>query len=494
MSDYLITIGLEVHVQLKTQSKMFCSCSAAYFGAEPNTHVCPVCLGLPGALPVPNGEAIREAVVFGLALNSNVLEKSKFDRKNYFYPDLAKGYQISQFNLPFSKEGYLEIEVDSQKKKIRVNRAHLEEDTGKLSHSYQITSAQEKYSLVDFNRSGVPLLEIVSEPDLNSPFEARLYAERLHQIARYLGVADTEMEKAGMRFDGNISLRPESQKEFGTKVEVKNINSFKFLEKALEYEVRRQAELLNEGRKIVQETRGYIEDKDVTVSQRSKEESPEYRYFPEPDIPDVVLTAEFVSGAEKSLVELPPEKIDRFQTTYGLSYGEVYLLTLSPRTAEFFETGVKDYLGLTGTEDVKKAAKPMANWIINSTFAKLNQANQKFEDLNFTAAALAELIFLIDRGKLNQTTAKEVFNHMYETGESPRKIMSDKGLVQISDLGELEKFVSEIIEASPKAVADFKIGKEVVVGFLVGQVMAKAHGKADPGKVRELLIKKLKDE
>jgi aspartyl-tRNA(Asn)/glutamyl-tRNA(Gln) amidotransferase subunit B len=338
----------------------------------------------------------------------------------------------------------------------------------------------------------VPLLEVVSEPDLDSPLEARLYAERLHQIARYIGVADTEMEKAGMRFDGNISLRPEGQKELGTKVEVKNLNSFKFLEKALEYEVKRQTDLLEKGEKIVQETRGYIEDKDITISQRSKEESPDYRYFPEPDIPDVVLSPEFISEAEKSLVELPAAKIDRFMETYKLTYEEVYLLVSSHKTADFFERGVKDYAQLVGSEDSAKAAKPISNWLLNNVFAKLNQTGEKFEALKFEPADLAELVNLIDQGKLNQTTAKEVFNFMYETGDNPAKIVSDKGLEQISDSGELEKFVTEVLTANPKAVDDFKSGKEAVIGFLLGQVMAKARGKASPDKVREILLAELK--
>jgi len=482
MKEYEATIGLETHVQLKTASKMFCRTSAEYFGSPPNTHTCPVCLGLPGALPVINEKAIQGAAKFALALNCQVAGKSKFDRKNYFYPDLPKGYQISQYDLPIGRNGWLEVEG----KKIRVNRTHLEEDTGKLVHA---TVEEKKVSLVDFNRCGVPLMEIVSEPDIDSPALARSYAKATHQIARYLEVSDADMEKAGMRFDANVSVRPKGARQLGTKVEIKNINSFRFLEKALGYEIERQIGIIESGEKVIHETRGWVETKGVTVSQRTKETSPDYRYFPEPDLPPLVFEKERVKKLASSLPELPNEKIRRFEVEYSLDKKTAQILGESKNIAQWYE----DALSIYAPQEKNKAGKgkKLANWVIGELIRNLRERSLDIGLVPIEPAGLVELLDFLDRGEISQTTAKQVFARMFETGQLPAKIIKEEGLAQVSSQEDLEVLAQKAISENKKAVADFKAGKEASLGFLIGQVMRGTGGRANPRLVAEILRKRL---
>ncbi|MEX0616596.1 MAG: Asp-tRNA(Asn)/Glu-tRNA(Gln) amidotransferase subunit GatB [Candidatus Woykebacteria bacterium] len=490
MKEYETTIGLEVHVQLKTKSKIFCLCSAEYFGTSPNSHTCPVCLGLPGALPVINQKVIESAIKVGLALNCTVNPETKFDRKNYFYPDLPKGYQISQYDLPISSTGFIEVEG----KKIRINRAHQEEDTGKLIHA---KVDGKMASLVDFNRSGLPLLEIVSEPDISTPEEARSYAKKLHQIMRYLGVADADMEKAGMRFDANVSVRPKGERQLGTKVEIKNINSFRFLEKALAFEVVRQIKALEKGEKIVQETRGWVESKTATISQRSKETSPDYRYFPEPDLPPLSISKELVGRLKKDIPELPDEKIRRFQKEYALSPYDSLQLAETKELAEWYEEALLDY---SKAEQGKKEpthidsgkAKIVANWVLGEVLRALRENQVSIKEAKIEPAALAALLFILDKGEINQAVAKSVFGKMFKEGKLPAKIIEEEGLSQIGGEEEITQMVEEVISENKPAVSDYKKGKETSFKFLIGQVMKKTKGKANPQVVTEMLKEKLK--
>ncbi|OGY26227.1 MAG: glutaminyl-tRNA synthase (glutamine-hydrolyzing) subunit B [Candidatus Woykebacteria bacterium RBG_16_44_10] len=482
MKEYLTTIGLETHTQLKTSSKMFCRCSAEYFGASPNSHVCPVCLGLPGALPVINKEAIEKAVKFSLALNCQVSPESKFDRKNYFYPDLPKGYQISQFDLPIGKNGWVDVEG----KKIRINRVHMEEDTGKLVHG-EVGGG--RVSLVDFNRSCVPLMEIVSEPDIASPEEARLYAKKLHQIARYLEVSDADMEKAGMRFDINVSVRPKGAAKLGEKVEIKNVNSFRFLEKAIAFEVERQVGLIESGGEISQETRGWVEAKGVTVLQRTKETSPDYRYFPEPDLPPLSFKEEEIRKLRTGLPELPDEKVKRFETQYSLDKKTAQTLTESKNIAQWYEEALAIYA--EEEKDKSEKAKKLANWMVGELVRQLRERSLSIENVPIEPAAFIELLELVDKGEVNLGVAKQVLTSMFETGMLPAKIINEKGLAQVSKEEELGEVVEEVINESKKAVEDYRVGKEASFGFLVGQVMRKTAGRANPKVVSEVLRKKL---
>ncbi len=478
---YETVIGLEVHAQLLTKSKMFCGCSADYANTPPNTHVCPVCLGMPGVLPVINRQAVEYTMMTALALHCPISEHTKFDRKNYPYPDLPKGYQISQYDAPIGGKGYLTIEVDGERKDIGITRVHLEEDTAKLLHR---ASPEGDYSLVDVNRSGVPLMEIVGEPDLRSPEEARQYLIRLRSILQYLGVSTGNMEEGSFRCDANISVRPVGSKELGAKVEVKNMNSFRAVFLAMEYEVKRQTRAAGEGKKLVQETRGWVEAKGKTVSQRSKEYAHDYRYFPEPDLPPLAISREWVEEVRAKLPELPEARRDRFMATYDLPRYDADLLTGAKALADYFEVGVK-----VGGE---VTPKEIANWLLGEATHIMNANNidvDKFAE-KVSPAALTALIAQ-SHGKINAATAKSVLEEMFRTGKSAGDIIQASGLSQISDTGELEKIVAEVINSNGQPVADYKAGKETALKFLVGQVMKATKGRANPQLAGEVLKRRL---
>ena len=484
MNKYETTIGLEIHVQLKTKSKMFCRSAADYFGSDANTHTCPICLGLPGALPVTNREAINSAVKFALGLNCEISRQSKFDRKNYFYPDLPKGYQISQFDLPIGKNGWIEVEG----KKIRINRAHQEEDTGKLIHA---TIGDRGVSLIDFNRSGVPLMEVVSEPDIDSPALAKSYAKKIHQAARYLEVADVDMEKAGMRFDANISVKKHGERKLGNKVEIKNINSFRFLEKALTYEIERQIKSLEKREKIVQETRGWVESKGITVSQRTKETSPDYRYFPEPDLPPLVFTKEQVAKLKSELPELPGEKAKRFESDFGLDKKTTQTLTEDKYLAQWYEEAVRIYAkqAINKLENAKK----LANWVSGELVKNMRDRALDIQSLKIEPAAFVELLFFLDKGEISIVTAKQILDRMFDTGEMPESIIKEQSLTQVQDKEEIKKEITRVLKENKKAASDFVAGKETSLGFLVGQVMRNTQGRANPKLAADLLKEELSD-
>ncbi len=472
--EYEAVIGMEVHVQLLTKSKMFCSCSAEIFGAEPNTLVCPVCMGMPGTLPVINRKAVEYTLMTGLALNCQIAEFAKFDRKNYFYPDLPKGYQISQYDLPLCFNGWLEVETDGQVRRIRIRRVHLEEDTAKLFHLGD-------YTLIDFNRAGVPLMEIVTEPDIRSPEEARQYLIKLRNILRYLGVSTADMEKGAMRCEANVSLRPKGSTELGTRVEIKNINSFRFVKQALEYEIERQKRLLEQGKKVEQITVGWDEEKGRTVIQRTKEYAHDYRYFPEPDLPPLVINREWVEEIKASLPELPDARSERFQRQYGLSPAEARTLTADKEAADFFEASVSLYPN----------PRKLVPWITGEIFRLLGETNTTFDSLKFSPESLVKLITMVDKGTINQITAKSVLREMFNTGEDPEKIVASKGLALISDEASLVRVIEEVIAANPDALERYLGGKETTFGFFMGQVMKATGGRADPALVSKLLREKL---
>jgi aspartyl-tRNA(Asn)/glutamyl-tRNA(Gln) amidotransferase subunit B len=476
--EYETVIGLEVHVQLLTHSKMFCDCSADYAYAPPNTHVCPVCMGMPGVLPVINRKAIEYAVMTGLALHSTIPEVSKFDRKNYAYPDLVKGYQISQYDLPVAVGGWLEVETDGQTRRIGITRAHQEEDTAKLIHRTDPTG--ESYSLVDINRSGVPLMEIVSEPDIRSPEEARLYLMKLRQILQYLGVSTGSMEEGSFRCDANISVRPVGTTTFGEKVEIKNMNSFRGVERALEYEVERQIQVLRSGGRIIQETRGWVDERGVTVSQRTKEFAHDYRYFPEPDLPPMYFSREWVGEVERRLPELPEARRNRFIDNLGLTPYDADLLTATRATADFFEAA------LDGSVSPDRA-KAVSNWMQGELFRLLNETGTEIESSRLRPEHLTELLDLLEKGTISGKIAKDFFPEMFRTGKKPSDIVSEKGLVQVSDVAEIQRIVEEAVAANPQPVADYLAGKERALVFLVGYVMKTTRGKANPEVVNRLL-------
>lgn len=484
--EYETIIGLEVHSQLLTRSKMYCGCSTDYASAPPNTHVCPVCMGMPGVLPTVNQRAVELTVMTALALNCTIPERAKFDRKNYCYPDLMKGYQISQYDMPMSVNGYLVIDIEGRKKRIGITRVHLEEDVAKLVH--RSTPEGESYSLVDINRAGMPLMEIVSEPDMSSPEEARLYLVKLRSILRYLGVSTGNMEEGSFRCDANISIRPAGSTELMGKVEVKNMNSFRAVFRALEYEAQRQREAIARGEKIPQETRGWVDDKGITVSQRSKEYAHDYRYFPEPDIPPLSFSREFVSKVQAGLPELPEARYDRFISQYNLSSYDAELLTDSRNLADYFEECVTAS-GKGG--DMQKKAKTISNWLLGDFLRLLNASNTKLEDARIKPAQLAEMLELVDRGTLSGPLAKTVFEEMFNTGKDAAAIVAEKGLVQISDTGEIATIVEKIIAENEKAVVDYRAGKEASLTFLIGQVMRASRGKANPAVVRQIVVDKL---
>lgn len=471
-------IGLEVHVELHTKTKIFCGCSTS-FGAPPNTHTCPVCLGHPGVLPVLNCQAVDYAIKAAMALNCQIAEETKFDRKNYFYPDSPKAYQISQYDKPIGEHGWIEIEVNGNTKRIGITRLHLEEDAGKLTH-VEGGSA----SLVDFNRVGTPLIEIVSEPDLRSPEEARAYLEKLKAIMQYCDVSDVKMEEGSLRCDANISLRPVGQAEFGTKAELKNMNSFRGVQRGLEYEVIRQTELLEDGEKVVQETRRWDEAQGKTLSMRSKEEAHDYRYFPDPDLVKVYIDEEWKERIRNTIPELPDARKARYIRDYGLPSYDAEILTSSLKLAEFFEES------LEYTAD----AKMVSNWVMGELLGYLNANNLEITDVKVTGKGLGEMIGLIEKGTISSKIAKTVFKEMIETGKAPQQIVEEKGLVQISDEGAIQAVVNQVIQNNPQSVADYKAGKEKAVGFLVGQVMKETRGKANPGLVNKLIVNTLKSQ
>ena len=476
--DYEIVIGLEVHAELKTATKIFCSCSTA-FGAEPNTQVCPVCSGFPGMLPVLNKKVVELAIRTGIALNSQIAEYCCFDRKNYFYPDSPKAYQISQYALPICFKGYLDIDVDGKKKRIGITRAHMEEDAGKLVHQGDITTTP--FSLVDLNRCGVPLLEIVSEPDMRSAQEARAYMEKLRSILLFAGVSDCKMQEGSLRCDANVSVRPFNQKEFGTRTEIKNLNSFRALEKAIEYEAQRQMDMLEDGEEVIQETRTWDEEKQVTKSMRSKEEAHDYRYFPEPDLTPIKIEPAWVEEMRQDMPELPDQAQARLTHDMGLSDYDAALLTLTPGNMAFFDECVSQY----------GDAKTVANWMMGELYRLLNQENIEIEECLIKPAHLAAMLKLIDDGTISGKIAKTVFEDMFSSGKTPDAIVKEKGLIQVSDEAALIPIIDEIISANPKVVEDYKNGKEKAAGFFVGQVMKATRGKANPAIVNKLLKEKL---
>lgn len=476
---YEAVIGLEVHTELQTKTKIFCSCRTS-FGADPNTNVCPVCLGLPGVLPVLNKKVLEYAVRAGLALNCEISRFSKFDRKNYYYPDLPKNFQTSQFDLPICEHGYLDVEVEGEKRRIRITRAHMEEDAGKLvHHGTSITDSD--YSLVDYNRTGTPLLEIVSEPDMRSAKEAVVYMEKMRAILQYVGISDCRMEEGSLRCDANVSVRPVGQKELGTKTEIKNINSFKGVERAIEYEAMRQAELLEDGGKVVQETRTWDEKEGVTKSMRTKEEANDYRYFPEPDLVPFTVSDEYIENIRKSLPELPDARKERYMKEFGLSSEDAVFMTNDKATADYFEAAV----------DAGADPKACVNWLMGEFASQLSTDGIEIAKAPVSAENLAALLKLISKGTISGKIAKKVFATMWKEGGNPEEIVKAQGLVQISDTAELSKLVDEVVGKNPKAVEDFKAGKKKAVGALVGQIMKATKGKANPRVINELLNKKL---
>lgn len=477
---YEAVIGLEVHTELQTTTKIFCGCKTS-FGAEPNTNVCPVCLGLPGVLPVLNKRVLEFAVRAGLALNCEISRFSKFDRKNYYYPDLPKNFQTSQFDLPICERGHLDIEVNGEKKQIRITRAHMEEDAGKLvHHGTSITDSD--YSLVDYNRTGTPLLEIVTEPDMRSAKEAVAYLEKMRAILQYIGISDCRMEEGSLRCDANVSVRPVGQKELGTKAEIKNINSFKGVEKAIEYEALRQAEILEDGGKIIQETRTWDEKEGVTKSMRTKEEANDYRYFPEPDLAPFTVSEEYIEDIRKTLPELPDERRERYIANFGLSSTDAQYMTNDKDTSDYFE------------KVVAAGADPKAsvNWIMGEFASQLSNAGIEIAKAPVTPENLAKLLALIAKGTISGKIAKKVFAEMWKDGADPEEIVKAQGLVQISDTGALKELVVKVIANNPRAVEDFKAGKKKAVGALVGQIMKETKGKANPKVINELLNDELK--
>ena len=484
---YETVIGLEVHVQLHTHSKMFCACRADYQAASPNSLVCPVCLGMPGVLPVINEEAVKCTVITGLALNCHISPYTKFDRKNYPYPDLMKGYQISQYDTPIATDGHLEVVANDHTTRVGITRVHLEEDVAKLQHVRD--SLRESYSLVDVNRSGVPLMEIVSEPDMRSPDEARQYLTELHSILQYLGVSTVHMEEGSFRCDANVSIRPNGSTEYMPRVEVKNMNSFRAVYNALKYEVNRQIEIVEDRRVVEQETRGWVEGRGVTVSQRSKEYAHDYRYFPEPDLPPLVIDPAWTEEIRASLPELPAQRRNRLMSQYSLPFYDADLLTATRATADYFES----CLALRQLELPAQMAraKSISNWILVELGRLLNLHEIEISATRLTPTHLVELVELIDSGTLSTTLAKTVLEESFETGRAPEAIVRDRDYVQISDSGVVESAVEEALSGNPQAVSDYLKGKETAAKFLVGQVMKITGGKARPGLVNELVKKKL---
>jgi len=468
-------IGVEVHAQLRTNSKMFCGCGTT-FGLSANSQTCPVCLGLPGSLPVINRTAVEMAVRAGLALNCTIAGNNQFARKNYFYPDLPKGYQISQYEFPICRHGWIEIRDGSGTKQIRVRRAHLEEDAGKNIHETGTSGSR-----IDLNRAGTPLLEIVTEPDMRSADEVVAYLKGLRDILMYLDVCDGNMDEGSFRCEPNLSLRPLGQKKFGTKVELKNINSFKYVKDAVEYEIKRQTKVLNEGGKISQETRLWNIERGETAVMRSKEEAHDYRYFPDPDLVPLKLDDEWIEGFRANLPELPAVRTKRFVSDYGLPEYDATVLTASKNMADYFEVCVKQF----------DQPKTVSNWVMGELMRELNSSGTDISASPVTPERLVSLLQMVDKGIISLKVAREIFPEFYNSGKTAELIVQERGLTQVSDEGALAKIIEEVLGKNPGQVAQFKEGKQQVLGFLVGQVMKASGGKANPGKVNELLKKKL---
>jgi len=474
--EFETVIGLEVHAQLKTKSKIFCGCSTS-FGAPPNTNTCQVCLGMPGVLPVLNKKVVEFAMKLALATNCTINHFNQFARKNYFYPDLPKGYQISQFDLPIAEHGHIDIDMEGRARRIGITRIHMEEDAGKLVHD-----DREPKSYVDLNRTGTPLLEIVSEPDIRSPEEAAAYLKKLHAIVRYLDICDGNMQEGSFRCDANISLRPAGQKEFGTRTELKNMNSFRNVQRALEYEVRRQRDILLDGGSIVQETLLWDADRNVTNSMRSKEEAHDYRYFPDPDLVPVSIDAAWIERIRETLPELPEQRKQRFCEQLGLPDYDAEVITSSRELADYFETALKDF----------PQAKKLSNWLMTELMRLLKgEDGLDIGQCPVTPGNLAALLNMVEKGTISGKIAKAVFEEMMATGKDAATVVKDKNLVQMSDAGELLQLVQEIIAANPEQAAQFREGKTKVMGFFVGQLMKKTQGKANPQMANELFVKEL---
>ncbi len=479
--DFEVVIGLEVHAQLLSKSKMFCSCSTDYANSAPNTHVCPICMGMPGVLPVINEKAVAYTIMTALALNCSIPEYAKFDRKNYPYPDLMKGYQISQYDVPLSRDGYLTVEYDGQTRRIGITRVHLEEDTARLLH-------MRGYSLIDINRSGTPLMEIVSEPDIRSPEEARLYMQKLREILVYLGVSSGRMEEGSLRCDANISVRPRGQQELGVKTEIKNMNSFRSVERALEYEAQRQIAMARSGETIHQETRGWVETKGITVPQRSKEQAHDYRYFPEPDLPPLVISRGWVEELRAQLPELPDARRARYMTEYGLSAQDANVLTEEKSLGDYFE----QVMAISQVSDRKARAKAASNWLLSEVVRLLKASNMSLDDCPLSPAALANLLDLLDEERITGKQAKEVLDEAFASGEMPGEIVLRKGMKPpISDERELERIVEEVITKNAKVVNDYRAGKTNALQALVGKIMKQTHNQAKADIVQKLLRAKL---
>ncbi|WP_349667960.1 Asp-tRNA(Asn)/Glu-tRNA(Gln) amidotransferase subunit GatB [Lacrimispora sp.] len=469
--QYEIVIGLEVHVELATKTKIFCSCSTE-FGGAPNTHTCPVCTGMPGSLPVLNKQVVEYALAVGLAANCQINQNCKFDRKNYFYPDNPQNYQISQLYLPICHDGYVEIDTAAGKKKIGIHEIHMEEDAGKLIHD-----EWEDCSLVDFNRSGVPLIEIVSEPDMRSADEVIAYLEKLRLIIQYLGASDCKLQEGSMRADVNLSVREAGASQFGTRTEMKNLNSFKAIARAIEGERKRQIELIEDGKAVVQETRRWDDNKESSHAMRSKEDAKDYRYFPDPDLPPISISDEWIQSIKEKQPELRTEKMARYQEEYSLSEYDADIITGSKHMADIFEQ----------VTAICQKPKEAANWLMVEGMRLLKEHEIEMENMTFSAENLAKLIVLVDNGTINRTVAKEVFEQIFLNDIDPERYVEEKGLKVVSDEGALKSAIEAILAANPQSVEDYRNGKEKAMGFLVGQTMRSMKGKADPGAVNRIL-------
>ena len=476
--EYEPVIGLEVHSQLKTKTKIFCSCSTS-FGAAPNTHTCPVCLGMPGVLPVLNKKVVDYTLHMAIATHCEINRESRFARKNYFYPDLPKGYQISQYELPIAYNGFIEIELDGQKKRIGITRIHMEEDAGKLTHD-----PHRPLSMVDFNRTGVPLMEIVSEPDIRSPEEAGAYLRQLRSIVRYLGISDGNMEEGSFRCDANVSIRPKGTEPFGTRTELKNLNSFKHVEKAISFEINRQKEILEDGGQVVQETRLWDPDKNRSTSMRGKEEAHDYRYFPDPDLLPLIIDDDWIDSIKSAIPELPNEKKQRFMDEYTLPSYDAELLTSNRKLADYFEACMETF----------PDSRQISNWIKGSLLGLLNARGMTIDASPISPGHLSQLLKLIDQKVISGKIAKTVFEEMGQTGRPPKDIVEEKGLVQVTDESAITSVVQTVLQRCSKEVSDYKNGKTMLLGFFVGQVMKETQGKANPKLVNEILKDLLENE